>query len=191
MTPPAEKALALLRTFTPPEGGSAAHALARTVELLGRGAAAFDRRRYDPGHITASALVLCPNPGAVLLVRHPRLGRWLQPGGHIEPGDSSVIAAARREVLEETGLVLGTVEPTLVAVDVHKIPSGRGEPAHEHHDLMFAFAADSDIRPIGREPARWWPLKDARRLVSDAALHRGLDRALGTTVWQGGYGRLW
>jgi 8-oxo-dGTP pyrophosphatase MutT (NUDIX family) len=182
MTPPVDGTLALLRTFPPPEEGLAADAFARTVELLGRGAAAFDRRRYDPGHVTASALVLSAGGGVVLLVRHPRLGRWLQPGGHIEPGDSSVIAAARRETLEETGLVLGAVEPTLVAVDVHEIPRGRGEPAHEHHDLMFAFAADSDIRPVGREPARWWPVKDARRLVSDAALHRGLDRALGTTT---------
>ena len=55
----------------------------------------------DPVHITASALVV-GRRGIVLLV-HRRLGIWLQPGGHVDPGETPW-EAARRETVEETGI---------------------------------------------------------------------------------------
>ena len=184
MAPRADETLELLAAFAPPPDPTAADSVARTVALLGRGVRAFDRARYDPGHITASALVLAPDGDAVLLVHHERLERWLQPGGHIEPGDATVGAAARREVLEETGLRLPDLEASLVAVDVHEIPAARGEPAHHHHDLMFAFFTD-DTPTGGSARAEWWPVARVRALPGDPALLRAVDRAVGTTSRKG------
>src|SRR6202008_1440543 len=77
---------------------------ARVLALLESAADPFDREHFAPGHVTASAFVLDPAHARLLLILHSKLGRWLQPGGHVESDDASVVSAARREVLEETGL---------------------------------------------------------------------------------------
>ena len=81
----------------------------------------------DPVHVTGSAIVL-DGAGRTLLHRHKRLGRWLQPGGHVDPGESPD-QAALREAREETGIPLAhpSPGPRLVHVDVHE--GGRGPPA--------------------------------------------------------------
>ncbi len=147
-------------------------------DLLARaGSAAADRRRYTPGHLTASALALDPEGRAVCLVHHRRLGRWLQPGGHVEPGERSLAETARRELLEETGLeAAGPL--VLLALDVHDIPAGSGEPAHRHFDCMFlARSAGTRLRP-SREVAgaRWASLEAPPPGPSDSGLAKGWSR---------------
>lgn len=55
-------------------------------------------------------------PGHVLLIRRgkpPRMGEWSLPGGAQELGET-VVEAARREVMEETGVVID--DPILIDV---------------------------------------------------------------------------
>lgn len=94
----------------------------------------------DPVHVTASAIVV--GPRGVLLHLHKILGRWLQPGGHIDPGETPW-EAARREAIEETGVVVAHSRdaPELLHVDVH--PGAHG---HTHLDLRYLFTAD-DVDP--------------------------------------------
>jgi len=120
----------------------------------------------------------------VLLVFHPRLQRWLQPGGHVEESDVSLLHAARREVHEETGLDLGDAPPTqLVSVDVHAIPACGGEPAHRHHDLMFCFdAAGSVATPTNATLRTAWCAPDRlEEFAVDLPLRHAVGRALGRT----------
>lgn len=56
------------------------------------------------GHITASALVIDPEQERVLLTLHKKIRMWLQMGGHCEPADDTVTAAALREATEESGI---------------------------------------------------------------------------------------
>lgn len=51
-----------------------------------------------------SAAVYARHEGAILLVHHKRMDVWLPVGGELEPGESP-LAAAVRELQEETGLV--------------------------------------------------------------------------------------
>ncbi len=103
-------------------------------------AAPFDQAA-DPTHVTGSGVVL--GRRGVLLLRHRRLGIWVQPGGHLDPGETPW-AAACRETEEETGLTvrLAGDPPRLAHVDVH--PGGRG---HTHLDLRYLLSVHGDDDP--------------------------------------------
>lgn len=153
----------------------------RTLQLLEQEKAALDRWNYDPGHITASGIVLSPDRSAILLVYHRRLGRWLQPGGHIDREDDSTLDAAAREVLEETGVVLKDPDRArLVAINVHRIPASKGEPDHLHHDLVWRFVAAGTPprRPHERRQAVWCPVDGLGDHGADESLRRAVRRAL-------------
>ncbi|MGH9020929.1 MAG: NUDIX hydrolase [Acidimicrobiales bacterium] len=129
--------------------------VAATIERLAR-PDAFDEEASDH-HLTASAFVVSER--GVVLHRHRRLGLWLQPGGHVDPGESAP-DAARRETLEETGLVAHHVDPPRIFhVDVHPGPRG-----HTHYDLRYLLVAPPlDPRPgEGESPdVAWFDYADA------------------------------
>lgn len=147
----------------------AAH-LDAALRLLREAGEPFDRDCYAPGHLTASAFVLHPSAVSVALVEHVKLGKWVQPGGHVEPGDSGLEAAARREVAEEVGIA--DLEPLgLLDVDLHSFPARAGAPSHLHVDVRFAFRAAFPRLTAGEEVARvaWVPLERARLMEPSLA----------------------
>ena len=86
--------------------------------------------------------------GRVLLIRHRRLGHWLPPGGELDPGETP-LEAARRELLEETGLT-GTFP---VLTDVDGTPPGL--IGYEEHiagskglHMNFVFVADVETDAV-------------------------------------------
>src|SRR5688500_10111341 len=116
---------------------------ARMLELLRLPGDVFSRKHFTPGHFTASAFIVSPDGGDLLLLYHARLCRWLQPGGHFDPEDPDLSAAVEREVWEETRVELEPAATGALAaagalfdLDVHAIPARAdlGEPAHEHFD---------------------------------------------------------
>lgn len=111
----------------------------------------YSRQQFTPGHMTSTACVLHPEGGRFLLVHHKRLDRWLFPGGHVEEEDSAIWDTARREAVEETGVVLASETPVLAGMDVHGIPGKKQEPYHLHHDLIFCFRAQSDSFQVTEE----------------------------------------
>ena len=165
--------------FDPGADAHGARARDATLALLDASDTPWARIAFNPGHLTASGLVLSADNGSVLLVYHARLRRWLQPGGHVEPSDETVVATARREVLEETGVLVEEREaPRLVSVDVHEIPAARGEPGHYHYDLMFRFVAPRRP-PTGAGALRCaWVATDRLCDVGvDGVLQRAVARA--------------
>jgi 8-oxo-dGTP pyrophosphatase MutT (NUDIX family) len=148
------------------------------MDLLTETPEPFSRAQFEPGHLTASALVVAPSTRRVLLISHPTLGIWLQPGGHIERDDPSPGVAARREVLEETGLH-ALIEERLFDVDVHDIPARESQPFHRHFDLRFLARIDGERPPSGVEgvEARWLSYDEAWRLTTDESVRRMLGKA--------------
>lgn len=145
----------------------------RMLELLVTTQHPLARHQFDPGHFTASAFVLSPALGQVLLIKHPVLGLWLQPGGHIEPGDADPMNAALREVREETGLTVSKGD-ALFDIDIHEIPSRGAAPAHLHFDLRFLVTVDGLPDPLSEEGvhARWLTLHEAVALTTDESVKR-------------------
>jgi 8-oxo-dGTP pyrophosphatase MutT (NUDIX family) len=157
--------------------------LARMLALLDAGTDPFSRASYTPGHFTASAFVLAPDAPELLLIFHGKLERWLQPGGHIEPGDEDVLASAKREVREEVGIeaaALELAEPGIFDVDVHVIPARKDAPAHSHFDVRFLFRARSRDFAAGDEvrDARWTPLDALASTETDESVRRAARKLL-------------
>lgn len=79
-------------------------------------------RHQSKAHFTASALVVDVEAVNIALLHHAKLRRWLQPGGHAEPGDGGLMhATALREARGD-------------------------EPAHHHLDLRFLMVAEDPQR---------------------------------------------
>jgi 8-oxo-dGTP pyrophosphatase MutT (NUDIX family) len=114
-------------------------------------------------HVTSSAIVI--GPRGLLLHRHKRLGIWLQPGGHIDPGEHPADAAVR-ETVEETGIAARHRVPSdlrVCHVDVHDGPRG-----HLHLDLRYLLEADDQdpAPPEGEsQDVRWFSWDEAATIT--------------------------
>lgn len=139
----------------------------------------------EGAHFTGSAVVVDPSGSRVCLIHHRKLGRWLQPGGHAEPGDGgSLEQTALREAREETGLAvsLHPRAPVPLDVDVHGIPAKGDKPAHLHLDVRFLAVAENPDALAAQEEetlgARWFSFSEALRMADEEPLRRMLLKAL-------------
>jgi 8-oxo-dGTP pyrophosphatase MutT (NUDIX family) len=149
-------------------------------------------RATSPGHLTASGIVFDRRDKHFLLIHHNMLDRWLQPGGHLEPGELPP-QAAWREVREETGVepetLLSRIPSHAVPIDIdsHHIPASdrKGEPAHTHHDFRFVFSIDRAAHRITLQKeevtaAVWMETSDPRFPVD---LKRCVDKLFAAPLW--------
>jgi coenzyme F420-0:L-glutamate ligase len=137
------------------------------------------RRACAPGHVTASTLLLDAEGRRVLLTLHPRVGAWLQLGGHLEDGDSSLLAAAAREAAEESGIAGITLDPLPVNLDVHPITCSLGLPTR-HYDVQFVGRAPAGAEPVissESDDLRWFEVSNLPAGVSPE-LPGFIDRAV-------------
>ena len=83
-------------------------------------------REYPARPLVGIGVVVL-RPGAVLLVRRgraPALGEWSVPGGAQRIGETAV-EAARRELMEETGLAVGALHLVAHVDSIHHDAEGR------------------------------------------------------------------
>ncbi|MFE7956510.1 NUDIX hydrolase [Streptomyces sp. NPDC057413] len=124
----------------------------------------------EAGHLTASALVIDPDHGRVLLTLHRKLRMWLQMGGHCEPQDATLAAAALREAGEESGIAGLTLLPGgPVLLDRHPIPP----PCHWHLDVQYAvLAPPGSVQQISDESLdlRWYAYDEVADVADESVV---------------------
>lgn len=131
-------------------------------------------RKSASGHLTASVIVFDSTLRHVLLTLHPRVGKWLQLGGHCEPGDATITDAALREGREESGIAGLDLSTGVVGLHTHPITCSLGVPTR-HLDVRFAAvtprqpgdALPQIVRSDESVDLAWWPVDD---LPADAAI---------------------
>ncbi len=131
-----------------------------------------------PAHLTASCLVLDASGRRTLLVHHAKGGFWVQPGGHLEPDDASLRAAAAREAREELGVPGLVVAAEPAQLDRHALSSAFGR-CREHLDVRYLAVAPDDAEPVVSAESHdvaWWPV-DALPPGAVPDLVRALDAA--------------
>jgi 8-oxo-dGTP pyrophosphatase MutT (NUDIX family) len=168
----------LLKGYQPSDEREAGY-LEAMLRLMDADGNVLSRQHFDPGHFTASGFIVSSDGARVLLVHHAKLDKWLQPGGHIEPEDRGLESAARREVIEETGVPdLGSMG--LVDIDIHQFPERGNEPAHDHLDMRFGFVTASDLVEAGEgtTDVRWFTLTEVAGWHHRPSLSRPAQKLL-------------
>jgi len=171
----------LLEAYTAP--AEEADSVAATLQLLDESVDPMSADHFGPGHVTASAFVVDRSHTRLLLIHHGKLHLWLQPGGHVDPGED-VLTAAIREVEEETGVIGVPIDAGIFDVDVHPIPPSGGRPAHNHYDVRFLLEATGEDLIDSDEvlDVRWVPVGDVGEIVTDGSVLRATEKLLARWV---------
>ncbi len=120
-------------------------------------------RSASPGHLTASTLVMDAEGTHVLLMLHKKAQQWFQMGGHLEPEDDSLQAAALREATEESGIEGLVLDTMPVHLDRHTVGFCHPDGPVDHLDVRFVAQAPPGAQPVVNdesESVRWWPVDD-------------------------------
>ncbi len=142
-------------------------------------------RECQVAHITGSAIVMDSGSKRILLIKHRKLKRWLQAGGHGE-GETNPADIALRETSEETNLAdlhffPPNTSPLPLDIDVHTIPANQDIPAHEHLDFRYLIVTTSPNSLSGNTletlDARWFTYAETLALEMDAQLKRLIKKA--------------
>lgn len=140
------------------------------------------------GHITASGIVVSRCRTKIMLLNHKKLGLYLQPGGHLQPNDSSFLDAARRIIAEETGLasldyLASHFEDEIpIDIDTHYIKDSDAEPHHFHHDFRYLFLCnDEDKILINKEKFydyKWSDINELLRMQTYTTIKQKIEKTL-------------
>ena len=139
-------------------------------------------------HFTTSVYIL--REEQALLVFHPKLEKWLPPGGHVEENETPPMAAVR-EALEETGYAVELTSDEHLWVErwnatsferpymclLEEIPEHKGTPAHQHIDMIY-LARPLEKRGEPEHQMRWFTWEEVAALEGDVEIFEETKQVL-------------
>lgn len=140
----------------------------------------FAYRSNLSGHFTGSAWIVNENFDKALLIHHVKLDKWMQPGGHIELGDNSFLAASLREAKEETGISdFHVISENIFDIDIHLIPEKNHEKEHFHYDVRYFLQAKNNNITIDTAEvhnAKWIAIDDLLNENTEESIRRMAEK---------------
>ncbi len=126
-------------------------------------------------HFTATAYII--EQGRVLLLQHPKLKKWLPPGGHVEDNETPP-ECAKREAKEETGLEIELIRQENLWLDfwnassferpylclLENIPAHGDKPAHQHIDMIYLAKR---VQGTPFPETKWFSLEEIEQMADD------------------------
>jgi 8-oxo-dGTP pyrophosphatase MutT (NUDIX family) len=131
---------------------------------------------------TATAYIIDRKREKTLLIFHPKMSKWLPPGGHVEANETPP-DAAKREALEETGIEIEIIPQENIWIDrwnakslqrpylclLEEIPAHNGKPAHQHIDMIYVAHPLNNEAPLPANGccSRWFTFEEIEKLEGD------------------------
>ena len=137
----------IIRAMAPLDGVEEAHQ-ADALGWIASGVEIYRRVKpaIPPKHLVVYAVIVDPAPRRTFLIEHRKAGLWLPTGGHVDAGEHP-FAAAKRELLEETGSTLPALSEWPLLLTVQETVGDRVE-RHTDVTLWYAFTAEPGARFI-------------------------------------------
>lgn len=152
-------------------------------------------RENQTAHMTASSWLVNHARNKVLMIYHNIYDSWSWTGGHAD-GDRDLLAVAKREAVEETGVtgirpVSGDIfSLEILTVDGHE-KRGVYVPSHLHLNVTYLLEADEEetlrAKPDENSDVRWFSLEEAIAASTEAWMAERVYRKLNEKLAQGGY----
>ena len=107
-------------------------------------------------HLVTSVFVFNPENQKFLMIKHKKVGKWLQPGGHLEKGEKPHEAGIR-EVFEETGIKVRIMNQLAISEYI-------SEKTHVHVDFSYlAYPLENQKETVNHgetDGLSWFSLKE-------------------------------
>lgn len=121
---------------------------------------------YNNRHFCASTYIINPDNKKILLVKHKKFNKWVQPGGHIEHNETPEETAVR-EAYEETGIKVKLLGEKFPREDDFIKPLGiqknRNSMGDLHIDITYPAIPLNNVEPILSDESlniRWFSRKE-------------------------------
>lgn len=144
------------------------------------------------GHFSASAFVVNKERNKMVVVYHNIFDGWIYPGGHAD-GENNLLGVAIREVQEETGLTVKTLDDSIFSIQSAPIKGhikkGKYVSSHIHFDVVYLLEADENdiltFREDESKGVKWIPFEEAdNQTMCDfiRPIHRKLIKKLCSNI---------
>ena len=126
-------------------------------------------------HMTASSWLLNATHDKVLMIYHNIYHSWAWTGGHAD-GDRDLLAVAKREAMEETGVTeIRTISEDIFSLEILTVDGhekrGVYVPSHLHLNVSYLLEADEEevlrIKPDENSGVRWFTPEGAIEASSE------------------------
>lgn len=150
-------------------------------------------RENQVAHMTASSWIVNKSHDKVLMIYHNIYNSWSWTGGHAD-GDRDLLAVAKREAEEETGVTdIKAVTEDIFSIEILTVDGhekrGVYVPSHLHMNVTYLLEADEEevlrIKPDENSGVKWFSLEGALKACTEPWMIERIYKKLNEKMQKG------